>query len=133
MKIILILLMLVLTFNVFGQEIRGHLLYSNLCEFLDSGGYKIIKTNRYYQTFAKITQDKFYISGQGVHLFLNLEDKQVDSSDKDNMVVHFLSTSYKKLYMVAATECEGNIKVGVFPMDGKNRFTEYIFKPIKKK
>lgn len=133
MKRILVLLLSLWVLSTNGQELKGHLVKSNLCEFLDSGGYRIIKTNVYYQTFAKVTQEQFYVSGQGIHFGYKLYDKQVDSSDKTDWVVHFLSDSYKRPSTVAVRVCGEFINVAVFPMTGSNRFTEYFIKLRKSK
>lgn len=127
-KLVLLLISLwVLSSN--GQEIRGGLIWINKCEMLDSGGYKIIKTTPVRMTFAKLNQNQFQISGDNLRVTYNLYDKQVDSSDKTDWVVHFLSNSYRRQSVIAVRECEGNIKVAVFSMDGRTKFTEYIIKP----
>ena len=133
MKKILTILLLVLVLNGFGQEIRGHLIRTHTCELLDSGGYKIIKSHNYYQTFARITQDKFFVHGEGIHIVIDLYDKQVDSSDKDNWVVHFIGEARKTNYIVAVRMCEGNILLATFPTNGSNKFYEYVIKPRKEK
>lgn len=133
MKRIILLLLSFWVLNTNGQELRGHLVKANLCEFLDSGGYRVIKTNTYYQTFAKVTQEQFYVSGSGIHFGYKLYDKQVDSSDKTDWVVHFLSDSYKRHSTVAVKMCGELLNVAVFPMTGTNRFMEYYIKLRKPK
>lgn len=133
MKKLFTLLFLIITLNIFGQEIKGHLVRTNVCQFTDSVGYKIIKTDIHRQTFVRLSQDRFRVNGDRFILNYELYDKQVDSSDQNNWVVHFLSESYKRLSAVAVRECEGYIKVAVFPMDGGQKFKEYIIKPMKPK
>ena len=133
MKKILTILLLGVVLNGFGQEIRGHLVKINTCEFIDSGGYKILKSRPYHETFAKITQDKFYVKGDNIHIAIDLYDKQVDSSDKDNWVVHFIGKFRKKIYIVAVKECEGLIMLAMFPTNSSDKFYEYVIKPRKDK
>jgi hypothetical protein len=128
MKKVLMLLLSFWVLNSNGQELRGHLVKRNLCEFLDSGGYRVIKSERIYQTFTKLTQDEFYVFGEGIHIVYKLYDKEVDSSNVNDLVVHFLSDSYKKQNVIAVRMCEGFVKVGVLPMNGQKRFMEYFIK-----
>lgn len=126
-KLSLTLITAIFSCFVFAQvEIRGAVSQINKCEFTDSSGYKILKTiYPMLQTKIRLNDNEFVVYSD-YRLRFKLTDKMVDSSD-NQLVVHYLSSAYNRLWMIAARECDGGkIIIGVFPMDGKTKFTEYV-------
>jgi len=105
-------------------EIRGRVTQINKCELLDEGGYKILKSTYPYRTNVKLNDNELLIINDH-YLQFKLSDKMVDSSD-NQLTINYMSTFHKKPIMVAVMECENGIKIGIFSMDGNNKFTEYI-------
>lgn len=125
-KLSLTLVAIIISCFVFAQvEIRGVVSLTNRCELLDEGGYKVLKTTPQRYMKIRLNDNEFVVNGYDYRLVFPLTDKMVDSSD-NKLVVNYLSSAYKKLWMIAAKECDGKLIIGVFPMDGKTKFTEYI-------
>lgn len=131
-QIILITIFLFLCFLSSAQEIRGSLLKVSFCKFTDSGQISL-RTEKCYNTFVTITDEVFKVRGERVNVRYELYDKQIENSDTNNVVIHYLSDSYKQSSLVGIKECDNNIVVGIFPMDGSEKFKEFHIKPFLKK
>ena len=127
MKKLFTLLFILLSFTASAQLIRGVIVRTNACRLNGSEGYKILKQRADYGTFIRITNDYLKITG-GFMAYYKLDDRVVDSDG----TIHYWAKSRNKLYTLAIRECEGKLLVAILPMNGDERFIEYVVKPFKK-
>jgi len=124
-------MLLLLTTTIKAQATRkGTLIRIERCKLLSEGGYEILSATPSYETFVTITENKFSINSRESHMTLKLADQQLSLSEADTVYSYYTVVG-KKLKMLAMRKCEDNFVVAIFPMDGDDKFTQYVIKPRK--
>lgn len=133
-KLVFVFFLTIVTSLSFSQKIvlRGTVIRKDVCEFLDSSGYKIIKSHPVYGIYSRLSDDEFVLRGDKVTKRYILSDKKVDG-DGDDIVIHYYASLNKELFVLGARNCGENIQVAIFPMDGSIKFVQYTIKLFNNK
>lgn len=119
--------LLLTTVSQAQQTKKGSLIKVEKCRLLSEGGYEIISSKPSWETFVTITDEKFTIRSRESTMTLKLADKQLSLSDTDTIYSYY-TVVRKQLKILAMRNCDDNIVVALFSMDGDDKFTQYVIK-----